>query len=1080
MERPKKESQLFHSLNKFITIISNGNGPQSNPHASAKTVSNFLRLNLLSYLRQHNYTANQKNRDVLTQWWITLLNYLNSDLQVSGDQPQSTLNIDTISVSLECISRIITATMVLPTRQPMNESSKRDLSIYSHHLMLTIHYITNRLIANSKKKKPLPSSAHSHPTPPSHLRSSINFINNYNSLLRSFIGKVIAFSFFYLDESLDYDTNVLKFFQPATSYVNGVHHTVFCWKTKNFILSTNKAKLLPNINEKENFRLFQVMISYLQNDNVFMTFYWHYWYIVIKMHVESHTTLTISAIPGLSILTSFVESFLDKDFSNYLQYLKCQEREIPQQNSGGGGGDNTHVPTKPNGGSGNSSVTSEKLNNFIYTKFRTIKMWECLRSLAGCFESTEKSFPVIAQVIALHDKLQLKTVSKIPAYDSMMANLIYNKILQFILFQFATKPKLLKQLQWDVWIRGILGMLQTLNVHCQSVSLLCLFNIWKYIPNDSDPINGTDGLRSQISIFLIEKLWDSLTVDNDFHIVRVLFVKLIVFQVLGDPSGKESRLLYDKLQQMYEQTIQLSKTVPCQDDDFGDVLVFQGNKKLILFKNDRVEEDDLMYGEIDKGSINSTKSTLSLKEKLYFSSVITISSVRPSFVLLSGKYPFDVFDEMVSKAAMIVAEKRKKLQRAGNPEKSNKVTNSSTSSFDSRDSEELPEDPSKQKGLLSNALGSFFSKLNHKAHRQVKRSGSTQKLGRISDDSRRDSAVSTESDDATVDSESTEMLSMYSTVSTVSSLTTSRSGSSEELFNRVQRSTTNSSSQRQVSTQDSQQGHQQEHQQEQKKRKLMAPPELKFSVDISKRCNITHIFRLVVAPITDSNGLPSSISRKIQEANDKWGVVTSRNYDKPLPTLFDQESETLLDGFDFESLSPSLDDLQTPIINSQPEQHSREQFTPKTCYELPKPDVTILRSCLMKNSKPTGTMVFDNDDLETLHRLSLSEERPASPSITDGVGTVMDEDSDGNYQPGVSQIFNKTCTTMMYRTTKLSKLVKIIKTFNSTVQELQDYMNVMDGENGGNERIFMEFEVGGSNTPFINAKNNVNVRAEYV
>lgn len=215
MERPKKDSQLFHSLNKFITIISNGNGPQSNPHASAKTVSNFLRLNLLSYLRQHNYTANQKNRDVLTQWWITLLNYLNSDLQVSGDQPQSTLNIDTISVSLECISRIITATMVLPTRQSMNESSKRDLSIYSHHLMLTIHYITNRLIANSKKKKPLPSSAQSHPTPPSHLRSSINFINNYNSLLRSLIGKVIAFSFFYLDESLDYDTNVLKLAFPA-------------------------------------------------------------------------------------------------------------------------------------------------------------------------------------------------------------------------------------------------------------------------------------------------------------------------------------------------------------------------------------------------------------------------------------------------------------------------------------------------------------------------------------------------------------------------------------------------------------------------------------------------------------------------------------------------------------------------------------------------------------------------------------------------------------------------------------------------------------------------------------------------
>lgn len=71
-----QEARLFHSLNQFVGIVSNDSKSEAPEQSTVggKHVANFLRLNLLSYLRQlqqhtHRFSS---HREVL----ITMVGYI--------------------------------------------------------------------------------------------------------------------------------------------------------------------------------------------------------------------------------------------------------------------------------------------------------------------------------------------------------------------------------------------------------------------------------------------------------------------------------------------------------------------------------------------------------------------------------------------------------------------------------------------------------------------------------------------------------------------------------------------------------------------------------------------------------------------------------------------------------------------------------------------------------------------------------------------------------------------------------------------------------------------------------------------
>lgn len=162
-----QEAKLFKFLNQFIVLVSNDGVGETGERSKVndKYISNYLRLNLLSYLRQLQQYPRRvgSHREALIQWWVTLLNFLNSDLvsdEIRSQNPSGPvlsfpdpfLSIETVSVCLECVSRLMSSLMILPMHDVQQTET------FSHHILLTIHFVTNRLILNSKHTRQLTDS----------------------------------------------------------------------------------------------------------------------------------------------------------------------------------------------------------------------------------------------------------------------------------------------------------------------------------------------------------------------------------------------------------------------------------------------------------------------------------------------------------------------------------------------------------------------------------------------------------------------------------------------------------------------------------------------------------------------------------------------------------------------------------------------------------------------------------------------------------------------------------------------------------------------------------------------------------
>ncbi|CDH17174.1 related to UPF0592 protein YDL073W [Zygosaccharomyces bailii ISA1307] len=1022
--------RLFQALNGFIQIVSDDmqNDSETGPRSDSKTVANYLRLKLLSYLRQLQLQDEVTSyRDVLIQWWVTLLNFLNSDLvqkNSSTDEmvfPNQLLNVDSISVSLECMSRLLSALMVLPVH------SCKDAEIYSHHVLLTIHYVTNRLILNSKHTREQQQQQQNLNRP------FLHFLSTYTSLLRSFLGKLNAFAFFYLPDDFHYDTQLLLALKPNLNYKPA--NSLFLWKRRAFGSAENSEdRIQPETLENRDTKFFKIVISYMKNDFIFMGFYWHYWYIALRFLAflggsGMELKANLSQIPGATVLISHATSgFLRIDLGRFAKFLQTNN----PTNAGSSridSNDNLPIPNIAVASANeNSMVTKEALNNFLFSNFRILRVWECLRSLSGCLEK-DVNLPVL---LSLHDTSQLRYISKVPAHDSSYANVIYNKIFQFIIFQYRSLPTI-HFLHWDIWFAGVSAMLHTLNNNSQTIALLFLFNVWPYIPSE---------LQSTLSNQLIDEYWDSLTVDSDFQLVRVLFLKLLVFRIVPGADNSLREQIKGRFQAFYAEMLVIKfkfKEEPTRDKE-GD-LYFYGSKRLFLAPNKALREQDLIYAAEKHSRYKAGESFQN------FPSVISVANVRPSLILKNGRYPYDVFDEMVSKATLLMAEKKRREQN------SLPVVGSASSNPQTGDSEGVTRrSSSKKSGSISTTINSWFSKFS-KHQDQSPPLSTTSSMDAQSQSSpsltngnnlRSEKGKFPTGEENTPFSESSEMLSMYSTVSSIG---TKQTNSSEAQLSSSGGQPPGSGVGLSSGKEPNSNGVSRD---SQRKKKLLAPVELKYSSLVSDTEKFSTVFKVMISPA-------ESMGRKIERANTSWGVVTARTYSKPLPLpLIPPTQSSAVDSvidelnndfFGMDCLSESSLEFSSSQDGNQNSNESTLMSSISSDPTVPKPNYKFFG---VQNSEDSEISTGDSDLLSRFQNFAFGkdDEVEADEETILQVSATFDE----QYMKARRKALFRN--KQMSSKTKLNKLSKIVRMFNKTVEEYYEYFNFLN-----HDSIFMEFEI---------------------
>ncbi|EDO19357.1 hypothetical protein Kpol_1002p2 [Vanderwaltozyma polyspora DSM 70294] len=938
----ENSESLFHWLNKFIYVVDAGQ--DQSDLISPKNVALFIRSTILSYLRnqvsQLESACDQGERDALIQWWVTLLNFLNSDTSTSAFQTDTYLtDTDIISVSLECISKIITVLMILP------EHSFVDLEIYSHHLLITTHYVTNRLIINSKLSKQIQKNA---ALPEDDAASNLRFFHKYNSLLRSFVGKLTAYAFIYLPDSFNFDTLVLYQLNPNLNHVD--NNTIFSWKQRKFFQtsSTDQNIKLEDIETKDT-HFFKIIISHLKHEFTFLAFYWHYWYIITRYSSfsknKSEFCSNLDLIPGSHILLNYtIYDSLDQDLQNLRLFLTSKQSSQKQSDLRRADLlDATEVMpdtdqlvpkylSNSNRGSKPAMISNEELNNYIFTRFKSTKLWESLRSLTGCLGIQ------IIPVLKLHDEYQLKYISKISAYDSHSGNIFYNKILQFLLFQFRSLNSI-DFLNWDIWLKGIYMMLNTLHVNCQASSLLSLFNIWNYLPDKN---------QKELAKLLLTKYFTVFIIENDFHITKLLFTRLLIFKVL-QLRDTYIRSQCQKLLQDINEEVKLlhHKNLDLKWNKDTKIMYFQGNKRFVLTPYREVLENNLIFKH------QTELRSRAKSNDMLFPSVLSTSNIRPTVILRGGRYPFDILDDLATRGEII-------FPGQGNRSR----VNSRDRYSDDRSDDYYDKYANSFANSISTTINSWISRIS----------------------------TSVESSMSSADSS-------------------------------IKRSD----------------GYEQN--------SIEIAPELMYSKPILTSDTTS----LLLKPIIMNN---DDYLRSVDKANRKWGIVTARTYDKPLPIPDRSQVNGLANELKLMSIASfSSIDYSFDVVD---ENISKKDSNLLKKNESAQETIPVIKLHGIFGNKS----INDNDNSSIL----LSNANILSMSVQDlNLLKTNNEEEDGTII-----VENYYKNKEMYLKTRFEKLTKFIEIFNETLIQYTETLNIIN-----HESLFMEYEVrdeNNRNTNYTNAR----------
>lgn len=923
----EKELELFNSLNIFISIISESD----NSYDNQLFINNFLRSNLLSYLRflqfNINYNSNFKinYRDILLQWWITILNFIKNkyDIQLTTDITMSSIKIISsfdltlLSVLLECISRLLTVLMTY------DYHSDHDWEIYSNNILMTIHIITNDLILISKslrflKKKQQPSLDNDD-------TQLIKYFNQYSSSLRFILGKLNAYSFIFIPDNYEYDKLLLNnifvngkiplkisYKEQEKEELNTSDNTNLLFQrkkiqfnilnTKNFIFSTNIEKNLKSYSPdyqselKNDIPIFKIIISYLKNDDIFTSFYWHYWYIVLRSiensnsKTSSNNNIDLKKIFSSEILITYATRFfLDIDLRRFNNFMKSGE-------------DFSALASSPNADSMKRSLSSgfisnSQINEFIFINFRSIKLWEALRNLNDCFTNNNTIFN---NLLILHNNHLLSYVSKFSTNNnSDLANLIYNKILQFIIFQFDD----LSFLQWNRWINGILSLIKTLNSDNQCIAILFLINNWNFLPNDMKLLIFDE-------LFCNNKNLKMILIENYSNLVKILFIKLLIFCIIRDQDNflnnndnelknesikKIFNYIYDKMNKIYNTlSYETLKKISIEEKD-NDILIFLKNKKFSLMVNKQPNENDLIV------RLDRLKDIKITSNKIYnFPTVSSIANIRPTVFIRKGKFPYDAIDDMIVKDRFVsirTSTFRSLISSGSGDNKSSTLSSSSSSSNDTNSN------GSGLKGWFS------FSKFTNS------------ETTNDNDEKNRNEEEESENEEENESDDEEEDMIQINDLEMIKIPTVKPKNKEQKEFNNLIDNN-----------------------------KVVLPCELKYSNKVTNNRSISMIFTLKILPI-------DLINEKVRKANDNWGIDNNNN------EIDDDNNYIMNRNKELPNIPNKKDDNNNELKLIKP---NFRIFTNKSAIEYYKENTN--------NITPTNTITTtSNDDDDTNDNININE-----------------------------------------------------------------------------------------------------------
>ncbi|CCD24745.1 Ahk1p NDAI_0D04310 [Naumovozyma dairenensis CBS 421] len=705
------EQRLFQSLNEFLAVLDRKPSNTKQCAKCLKETIRILKMDLLSLLRhqlhQHVLPSNSiynktQGRDILIQWWVSLLNYLNYNNNDNGnifqfieqqeqeqqrditvdDQGNKTLEnlcLSLLSIIFECISKIITLLMILPSH------SQREYDVYCHHILLTIENISNILISNSRHR-------------------SLQFYQKYNSLLAPFLGKLNAFGLIYLPDDQYFDVHLLLTFYPIEhltikqlNKTTSSKTSIFAWKERNFKLQNSensndlKSKKTLIDRQKINHCLlvknFKIIQSYLKNDQIFMSFYWHYWYIIIcTLSSSQFKVMDLNQIPTSKIILKYATSGLLKaDITNLNSFI-TKNTLIPKFNKNSLNNNELINDTMPdvniNDINGTKKVNKNilspsQINDHIFKYFKSIKLWECLESLVVLFSkrthgdsdnnNDDETLQYCKKLIKTHDSFTLKFMSRISAYDYNTGNIIFNKLFQFIIYKFHKYDHNLtfvSSFNWSKWLDGMIAMLKTNNLNSQIVTIICLFNIWSLLPSRIQMHFATELIELNQSL-----IFDTLLIESFSNVIPILLWKFIIFKMIPSITKEEDftdtirKSIFLKINEIYNELVSIQNYLNNLQNEkskvkyfnrvnlsIEDNLLFYDNKKLIIkrewpFLSSIVSSNNTISNNNAKKNENKKQKQKKNDKDLSFPTLTSIFTKSPTLIQTGGSYPYDVIEQ---------------------------------------------------------------------------------------------------------------------------------------------------------------------------------------------------------------------------------------------------------------------------------------------------------------------------------------------------------------------------------------------------------------------------------------------------
>ena len=565
---------------------------------------------------------------VLMDWWNLLLSELVGERMSSAER----------SVYLECISRIMAR----------KEWSMAQAEVFSRQLESTLVYAFTRLL--TMKTISLPVSA--------------------------FIGKLFAFSYIHIDgfarillftlfvknfsihaliEQLPkpVGNRRVKVFQKC---VNGLIDYRGDYKVDpNEKLEVNLARancMQPPVDTS--FEGFQISVKNSPwvkrwadyESDIFCSFLRHYLTLCFNVYPAKRSD-ELFHFPGFVIIYAHIEQVFNHSCMSILKFR--QQCSSPDSSSKSMTMDAVYA---------SATQGSDKFNihKFI-SKLPIISYFSLLRSVI--YECDEN---LASHVVAIFERLLLNRAQKITVYASTSCEVVYELLMEFIIYLQHDSQKFSSLLNWKFWISGLVRMIHTDYITSQGRALTYLFNIWPMMPLnhsvDNEELEYAEWISNSdltliynITSYMISKpIWEMLFGHWD-PLVRHFYMRLVVFKIIGSSSDNYGSYLNFK---------QVVKSNLATTYDLFSSFKESNHMTLIntmdLSASNPVPNMKFIITYMDPKALSSACIDIlqSFEESRFLPSSMSSGSSTTTLLLPSTRtvYAYDIFDDAIYSSSM--------------------------------------------------------------------------------------------------------------------------------------------------------------------------------------------------------------------------------------------------------------------------------------------------------------------------------------------------------------------------------------------------------------------------------------------